>query len=207
MCGKLFRIFQEYLQTCDTPPISPSLRQEVTLLESEPSCKRPFISKTWKHSSSATITSGLLSISTSPCLGTSSNEPLSKSEMEEGTPNPLKLLKTSPVSSQLKNPDYVIYRDELLDKTEQNGGLSKALKDRLVRYTVSNMCTQAYQKPFNRRPTNPEVEEMAKSLTLVYPSIKDVNGSHLGLFYKLRKRLYNTNPSKKQTEVTHVVES
>ena len=49
----------------------------------------------------------------------------------------------------------------------------------MVRYTVSNMCTQAYQKPFNRRPTNPEVEEMAKSLTLVYPSIKDVISSHV----------------------------
>ena len=123
-------IFQEYLQNCDTPPISLSLRQEEALLEIEPSCKRSFISKTWKHSSSATITCyRLLSISTSPCLGTSSNKPLSKSEMEEGTPIPPKLLKTSPVSSQLKNSDYVIYRDELLDKTEQNGSLSEALKD------------------------------------------------------------------------------
>ena len=55
--------------------------------------------------------------------------------------------------------------------------MSKELRHRLIRCTMSNMVAAAFLPPFNRRPYNNEILEMAKSLLLKYPCLKDDNDS------------------------------
>ena len=61
--------------------------------------------------------------------------------------------------------------------TEKAGGLNKTQISRLVRTTITNMEAELYQ--YQRKPSYLELEEMAKSLILVHPSLKDVKGTHV----------------------------
>ena len=81
--------------------------------------------------------------------------------------------------AQMMSPEYIIYRDKDIDLASQAGNIPKELRHRLIRSTISNMQAVAYCAPFNRRPSNAEVQEMAKSLVMTYPCLKDPQTGHV----------------------------
>ena len=62
----------------------------------------------------------------------------------------------------LQAPDYMVYKDNDLDVAASSGVIPSELRHRLIRATVRNMQATAYSPPFNRRPSNVELNEMAK---------------------------------------------
>ena len=58
----------------------------------------------------------------------------------------------------------------------------KELRHRLIRGTIHNMISVAYSAPFNRMPTTNELQEMAKSLIIVYPPLRDPVTGHVSLY-------------------------
>ena len=78
----------------------------------------------------------------------------------------------------LTSPRYQIYKDKSLEEEEKSiAGITKITRDRLVRATVTNMCAVAYLPPISHRPSNPELEEMAKLSIQTYKSLMDDDGS------------------------------
>jgi len=73
-------------------------------------------------------------------------------------------------------PSYTVYIDEEAKNTERAGGLTKRLKERVIRSQIDNMNTTASMEPFERKPTKNEIDEMAKSLKVHYPSL--INERH-----------------------------
>ena len=82
---------------------------------------------------------------------------------------------------KIPSPEYIIYHDHDLDAAAKAGKIAPDLRQRLVRATISNMMAMAYGSPFNRLPTNPELNEMAKSLVITYPCLKDKDTGHVSL--------------------------
>ncbi|XP_071949134.1 uncharacterized protein [Antedon mediterranea] len=102
--------------------------------------------------------------------------------------------------SQAKSPKYTVYQDKDVSNASNSGQIPSELRHRIIRGTVNNMISIAHNSPWNRLPTNDEIMEMAKSVVITYPSLKDQETKH-GLIYKqLKKRMYNVRGSKKKTK-------
>ncbi|KAA0721437.1 hypothetical protein E1301_Tti023197 [Triplophysa tibetana] len=121
-----------------------------------------------------------------------------------------------PRTLQLPNPEYVVYTDSELEHVrkeyfdlqrvgqERGFSLSKELRCRLVRNTVTNMVSimRASSTDF-MYPSKNDVLAMAKRLVEYYPMLRDdsVNCKHISdsIFKQLMKRLQNIRtPKKKQ---------
>ncbi|KAK9977288.1 hypothetical protein ABG768_019109 [Culter alburnus] len=121
-----------------------------------------------------------------------------------------------PRTLQLPNPEYVVYTDSELEHVrkeyfdlqrvgqERGCRLSKELRCRLVRNTVTNMVSimRASSTDF-MYPSKNDVFAMAKRLVDYYPMLRDdsVNCKHTSdsIFKQLMKRLHNIRtPKKKQ---------
>ncbi|XP_049331201.1 uncharacterized protein LOC111189493 [Astyanax mexicanus] len=116
---------------------------------------------------------------------------------------------------QLPNPEYVVYTDSELEHfrkqyfemqrvgQERGCTLSKELRCRLVRNTVTNMVSiiRATTTDF-MYPSKNDVQAMAKRLVEYYPMLRDnsVNCKHTWelLFKQLLKRLHNIKTPKKR---------
>ena len=59
-----------------------------------------------------------------------------------------------------------------------------------VRAQISIMVAQSSQEPFSRYPTNLEMEEMAKSIVIRYPAMKDSKTNHVSLSFDSRYYVY-----------------
>jgi hypothetical protein len=94
---------------------------------------------------------------------------------EETDLNPSVLIE--PVS--MKRPAYTIYSDADVLCSSKNGAMSSDIRNRLVRGTIHNMVSAASSPPFNRFPTQSEIEEMSKSLTITYPCLRDGETGHV----------------------------
>ena len=76
-------------------------------------------------------------------------------------------------TSQLQTPKYILYQDEEIVSVANAGKLSMELYHRLIRGTIHCMNAISSAPPFQRYPTSAELEEMAKSLIVEYPHLKD----------------------------------
>ncbi|XP_026114434.1 uncharacterized protein LOC113092877 isoform X2 [Carassius auratus] len=121
-----------------------------------------------------------------------------------------------PRTLKLPNPEYVVYTDSELEHVrkeyfdlqrvgqERDCNLSKELRCRLVRNTVTNMVSimRASSTDF-MYPSKNDMLAMAKRLVEYYPMLRDdsVNCKHIwdSIFKQLMKRLQNIRtPKKKQ---------
>jgi hypothetical protein len=94
---------------------------------------------------------------------------------EETDLNPSVLIQ----SVSMKRPAYTIYSDADVHCSSKNGAMSSDIRNRLVRGTIHNMVSAASSPPFNRFPTQSEIEEMSKSLIITYPCLKDGETGHV----------------------------
>ena len=101
----------------------------------------------------------------------------------QSEPKPVPLICSTP-KMQLKSPEYTIYRDADIVVAAKSRSMPSELRHRLIRATISNMQAMAFSHPFNRKPTNAEVNEMAKSLTITYPCLNDPETGHVSNFRK-----------------------
>lgn len=86
---------------------------------------------------------------------------------------------TSAAILHVKSPVYTIYRDRRVDLASKDGSLPEHLVHDIVRATVSNMVSVALSEPWNRLPTSMELKEMAKSLIVTYPLLRDPVSGHV----------------------------
>ncbi|CAB4042656.1 THAP domain-containing 9 [Paramuricea clavata] len=98
---------------------------------------------------------------------------------------------TSAAILHVKSPVYTIYRDRRVDLASKDGSLPEHLVHDIVRATVSNMVSVALSEPWNRLPTSMELKEMAKSLIVTYPLLRDPVSGH-----ELMKRLVTQKKKK-----------
>ena len=82
-------------------------------------------------------------------------------------------------TSHAKCPAYTLYHDKDVDIAIQSGHIPVELRHRLIRGTVHNMVSVACSPPWNRLPATNEVIEMAKSLVVTYPCLKDDKTGHV----------------------------
>ncbi|KAL7871938.1 hypothetical protein SRHO_G00069210 [Serrasalmus rhombeus] len=143
---------------------------------------------------------GLATVQVNPCVSETPRSP----DVQE-----------TPRTWQLPNPEYVVYTDSELEHIRkqyfemqlvgQEGGctLSKELRCRLVRNTVTNMVSiiRATTTEF-MYPSKNDFQAMAKRLVEYYPMLRDnsVNCRHPWelLFKQLLKRLHNIKTPKKR---------
>ena len=78
----------------------------------------------------------------------------------------------------VKAPTYQVYRDFDLEVASKTGSIAEELVSRLVRETIHNMVAVAFEECF-RKPSNMELEEMAKSIVLVYLPLRDPKTIHV----------------------------
>ena len=65
----------------------------------------------------------------------------------------------------------------------KTGNVPNELCHRLIRGTIHCMCSLSLSPPYSRYPTSQELEEMAKSLVIEYPCLKDkITGDHVGVY-------------------------
>lgn len=85
----------------------------------------------------------------------------------------------------LKGPEYILYSDPAIRDAALQGNLNKSMRERLIRGTMNNMVSASSSPPFNRFPKSTEIEEMAKSLIIAYPCLRDDETGHVSiiLFY------------------------
>ncbi|XP_066912902.1 uncharacterized protein [Clytia hemisphaerica] len=243
-----WNIVQDWMYTCDTPPISPRRREQaqdsLSLLQiytpktkkmideipiqirstpsvSTQSLSTPSVStQSLSTPSVSTQSRSTPSVSTqsrsTPSLSTQSLSTQSVSTPSASTPNTpqnettpkrknegkviqlssISYIEASNQSFQpdllvINQPKFVIYKDPELINTEQAGGLNKVQVDRLVRTTITNMQTKLTVENHLRTPTCEELTEMAKALTLTFPSLLDALESHEEFLDKLIRRVYN----------------
>lgn len=125
-------------------------------------------------------------LSTPKTPGVSRNPPQISStppQISSCTTPPTKVV---PLTSQVKCPEYTIYKDKEIEAAVLGGNIPVELRHRLIRGTIHNMISVAYSAPFNRMPTTNELQEMAKSLIIVYPPLRDPVTGHVSLYiYKI----------------------
>ena len=78
----------------------------------------------------------------------------------------------------IKAPKYQVYRDFDLEATSKIGSIAEDLVYRLVRATIHSMVAVAFEE-CNRKPSDKGLEEMAKSIILVYPRMRDPKAIHI----------------------------
>jgi hypothetical protein len=83
------------------------------------------------------------------------------------------------VTSQFKSPEYTVYKDKEVDMAVKTGNIPVELRHRIIRGTIHNMVSLAFNPPWNRMPTTNEVMEMAKSLIITYPLLSDPATKHV----------------------------
>lgn len=76
----------------------------------------------------------------------------------------------------------MLYSDPAIQNAASRGSFSKLEKERLIRGTMSNMVSASSAPPFNRFPKSSEIEEMAKSLVVVYPFLRDAETGHVSTY-------------------------
>ena len=81
----------------------------------------------------------------------------------------------------MKKPVYAIYTDADVQASEKNGKMSSDIRNRLVRGTIHSMVSTASNPPFNRFPTQSELEEMSKSLVIKYTCLRDNDTGHVSI--------------------------
>ena len=102
--------------------------------------------------------------------------------------NPLNLTSSPNSLSNLerplatKGPVYMLYSDPAIQNAASRGSFSKLEKERLTRGTMSNMVSASSAPPFNRFPKSGEIEEMAKSLVVLYPFLRDAETGHVSTY-------------------------
>ena len=97
-----------------------------------------------------------------------------KRNVIESTPKPAKLK-----AIKVEHPEYSVYVDAEICAASKSGKMSNELKCRQVRATIHNMMSAAAHPPFSRYPLTMELEEMAKSLTIAYPCLRDPDTGHV----------------------------
>ena len=78
----------------------------------------------------------------------------------------------------VKAPTYQVYRDFDLEVASKTGSIAEELVNRLVRATIHNMVAVVFEE-CNRKPSTMELEEMAKSIVLVYLPLRDPKTIHV----------------------------
>ena len=78
----------------------------------------------------------------------------------------------------VKAPKYQVYRDFDIEVASKTGSIIEELINRLVRATIHSMVAVAFEE-CNRKPSNMELEEMAKSIALVYLPLRDSKTIHV----------------------------
>jgi len=73
----------------------------------------------------------------------------------------------------IKPPRFIVYKDAELVNREKAGGINKIQIDRLIRTSITNMQTELSLREYPRTPTDEELTEMAKALTITYPTLLD----------------------------------
>ncbi|XP_028416856.1 uncharacterized protein LOC114541067 [Dendronephthya gigantea] len=91
-------------------------------------------------------------------------------------------------------PTYTFYSDLHIQAAVREGKMDKKIRERLIRGTINNMVSASSVPPFNRFPTSIEISEMAKSLIIAYPCLKDEETGHCMVLKALKRRLSNTKP-------------
>ena len=74
--------------------------------------------------------------------------------------------------AHVKSPKYQVDRDFELQTASKTGSIAEELVHRLVRATIHKMVAVAFEE-CNKKPTNKELQEMAKFIVLVYPPLRD----------------------------------
>jgi hypothetical protein len=85
-------------------------------------------------------------------------------------------------------PSYMIYSDPALVDAARKGSFKKTEYERLIRGTISNMISASTVPPFNRYPTSAELEEMSKSLVILYPFLRDAETSHVSIIITMSNK-------------------
>ena len=80
-----------------------------------------------------------------------------------------------------KAPQYVLYSDPAIQDAASNGELNKSMRERLIRGTINNMVSTSSSLPSSRFPKSTELEEMAKSLIVAYPCLRDAETDHVSV--------------------------
>ena len=91
---------------------------------------------------------------------------------------------------QYSGPVYDLYQDPLLDNLSDEIVIPAEIYHGFVRAQISIMVAQSSQEPFSRYPTNLEMEEMAKSIVIRYPAMKDSKTNHVSLSFDSRYYVY-----------------
>ena len=78
-------------------------------------------------------------------------------------------------SVPMQHVAYTLYHDREAVNTENAGGLTPRLKERVIRMQVETMVAEA-DKALGLKPTFTEFKEVAKSLATCYPSLQDREG-------------------------------
>jgi len=68
---------------------------------------------------------------------------------------------------------YTLYTDGHFKKALDDGDIPPEIYQKFIRDTVTCMYALSSQQPFNRWPAGKELEEMAKSICLEYPQLKN----------------------------------
>lgn len=105
---------------------------------------------------------------------------------------------TPPTALHVKSPGYTIYRDIRVDLASQAGSISEQLVHDVVRGTISNMTSISLCEPWNRLPISTELREMAKSLVVTYPLLRDPVNGHVSLTFSINAYLCFINISLSQ---------
>ena len=98
-----------------------------------------------------------------------------------------------PNKVKLSHPEYTIYADEEIIMGSKAGQMSDDARKRLVRGVIDNMVSAAAAAPFCRRPYRSELEEMAKSLVVTYPWLRDAETGHVSYTNKNICRTINNS--------------
>ena len=86
------------------------------------------------------------------------------------------------VTSCAKSPVYTVYQDKEVDIAVKSGNLTKELRHRIIRGTIHNMISVAFNAPWCRMPNVNELSEMAKSLVTLYPPLHDPVTKHVSIW-------------------------
>ena len=89
----------------------------------------------------------------------------------------------------MEHPKFSVYVDQEICAASSSGTMSHELKCRLIRATIHNMISAAAHPPFSRYPLTMEIEEMAKSLVIAYPCLRDDATGHVSVAMRLSNML------------------
>ena len=86
----------------------------------------------------------------------------------------------------IKPPRFIVYKDTELVNTERAGDINKLQTERLIRTTITNMQTELTMCEYPRTPSDEELIEMGKALTITYPSLLDDFDSPVSYWFRIQ---------------------